>query len=571
MCAMSVGPLVGLIHTPGGDLYEVSIHGTSDICNAVTVEFSEPVLADGRSEFPNVPVIDGAWDLVFNPPAPGLACGKGLTVTVTCGGDKDKPIENFPLVIVCHDVPIHCPSVETEVRADGDCVHGKQWVTFTASVSDAAVGTHAHWDFGDNQPEPGTFSEDVQINVGSLRWETPHAYDVPGSYTARLKIEGCDDHEQPVGSLSACSSPPPICPNLEAKFSGYQGKCNEHGQKEALMWVIVHEPLEGTLLQFDFMDGNLSDVIHVGPADNGRIITRTHIYTMPGPPKAKVLVISPQGCPEQWIDLAPFDDCGPGSTGCDPVPDLYHLKLLDDDGNEIPPGLCVPGGRADVVAPEHEGTVEWQLDGQSVPADANLPRRLKLHLNDNDPHTVEATIGKDACKTTRKVTVGRCPTIPIPRPPRPNYCVWLEAGWMITLIVGILTMLFAFCELDFGARLGSSVGGPIGLFGVGGFALWLFQLIVSQWLTFMIVVAVIVGVWIYLCKPDYCRILEDWVWCLVWASFFCGLLGSFVAQVCQDVAWYVGFCGTISLVSTSILVRQRCQMPDPLSWPWLRS
>lgn len=565
MCAMSVGPLVGLRHTPGGDLYEVSLHGVSDECQAVTVEFSEPVLADGRSIFPNVPVIDGSWDLVFNPPAPGLACGKGLTVTVKCRGDKTDPITDSPLVVDCHDVPIHCPSVETEVRVDGVCEHGKQWVTFTASVSDAAVGTRAHWDFGDNQPEEGTFSEVVTINLGSQDWETPHAYDVPGSYTARLKIEGCDDHEQPVGLLNACSS---VCPNLEAKFGGYQGDCDAQGRKKAIMSVMVIDPPDGTLLQFDFQDGTFSDVFPISPAEAGRFIIRQHFYTVPGPLRARVLVISPQGCPEKWIDLVSFDDCGPGSIGCNPVPNLYHLKLLDDDGNEIPPGLCVQGERAEVVAPEHEGPVEWQLDGQPVSADANLPRRLKLQLTDNDAHTVEATVGLDACKTTRKLTVGRCPTIA--PPPHPWYCRWLEAIMMISLILGIVTMLFAFCALEGGAHLGQIVGGPIG-FGVFAAAFVVFQIIASQWLTFMIVFAVAAGLWYFLCKPDHCRRTEDWVWCLLWASFFCSILGTFVAQVCQDVALYVTLCGVISLVSISYLVRHRCQMPDPFSWPWMRN
>ncbi|MCX9010584.1 MAG: hypothetical protein OIN66_05610, partial [Candidatus Methanoperedens sp.] len=94
-----------------------------------------------------------------------------------------------------------------------------------------------------------------------------------------------------------------------------------------------------------------------------------------------------------------------GAVPCQEVPDDYALIVEDRTGHVVGPNECVNGDNAVVIAPAHEGEVEWIVDGtqattdQSVTVDPNQPRRIDVSLQ--SPHTdrtVEAIVGRDECK-----------------------------------------------------------------------------------------------------------------------------------------------------------------------------
>ncbi len=567
MCALQVGNFTGYRSSPNGPVYKIQLEGSADTCDrTVIVTFSEPVL-DGsdQTQFPGIPIIDGHWMLVIEPASSSLSCGKRLTIDVQCSQDKDDPLKAVPRQLDCQVVA--CPEVRVIPEPSSEpCVNGMRKVTLAAEVTLAAPDTLAYWNFGDGQPPNENISIPFHIGQGSQICRVEHYYPVPGEYTAKFIIDappGCESYPVSISQLPQCEV---VCPDIEGKFAGYRGDCNEFGQRIALLTAVVRNAQTGTQIGFDFQDGSPVDIIPIEPSDHVQYITRSHLYTAPGPARAKIVVIHPAGCDDIWITLAPFENCDHHSSDCDPVPASYELVVREANGSLVQPGNCVLGENIEVIAPEHQGPVEWELDGQPASPDIFLPRLLHVHLADHQPHTVKAFVGKDDCKVPKTATLVKCDR---PKPPRPNYCVWLEAGTMISLVIGILSILVAFCALDAGVRFGAGQG-AIGV-GIIAFAFVVFQILASNWLTIMIIFLILAALWYFLCKPDFCRRLEDWVWCLLWASYLSGIAGTLIAMVCQDVALYVMIVGAFSFWSIHWLVQTNCKMPDPISLPWLRA
>lgn len=316
MCVLTVDPLVGTKASASAPPYEVVAQGGAD-CARVNVVFGSPVTADGQRTFPNVPVIEGRWALVFRPPHAGLICGHDLKVSVSCVDDPTCAVSDLSIPLNCRVLPPHCPRVGLEVIEIGPCdARGKRNVTLRSSITDAVPDTTVYWDFGDNLPDEGLFSAPHTVNTGTEIWEKTHAYVAPGTYRAKLKIQapsGCTDHEVTVGPLPACDA---VCPTLELKIGGV-GNCDSGGRRLVTIGAIVRGAAAGTLLQIDYGDGTFSEA---RSAVGDQTITFTaHPYAPPGPYHATLAVITPDGCTSKTIDIPELQPCGNAPAPVNPT------------------------------------------------------------------------------------------------------------------------------------------------------------------------------------------------------------------------------------------------------------
>lgn len=159
---------------------------------------------------------------------------------------------------------------------------------------------------------------------------------------------------------------------------------------------------------------------------------------------AQVVVDAASGCIHSRSVTAKCCDCTPLAAD-------YALEVKDEHGNVVEAGSCVDGAFVDVTAPEHEGGVEWDVDGQPRDTDPPNRRTLRVPLNDNNPHKVAATVGRDRC--TKKVTrdVERClPGVPVQSEsfwPRIPWCVIIMFAGIVLLLVGLLLLTIGMAAL----------------------------------------------------------------------------------------------------------------------------
>jgi len=151
---------------------------------------------------------------------------------------------------------------------------------------------------------------------------------------------------------------------------------------------------------------------------------------------AQVVVDAPSGCIHSRSVTAKRCDCTP-------VPAGYALRVLDEQGNTVAEGACVNGAFVDIVAPEHQGPVSWEVDGQPRSTEPPDGRTLRVALNDDNTHTVTATVGRDHCRTQAPPrTVTRCqPGVPTWKDsfwPKIPWCLILMFAGLVSLLVGML-------------------------------------------------------------------------------------------------------------------------------------
>jgi len=270
----------------------------------------------------------------------------------------------------------------------------------------------------------------------------------------------------------------------------------------------------------------------------------------------------PDPCPDLSIEVTSVGDCDSRGT------------------REVGFRLTQPSGATTVLAILNYG------DGVATEPDA-LPQGETIDLPSHrylpGTYTARLTVASPAGCPGAEVKVGplpgcgsTTPTGPSPGAPtptgtvsvRPWYCPWLEAIMMISLILAIVTGMIAVCELESGVR--ALPQSSAGFWFVLGIVVVAFELLASFYLTFIGVFAAAALLWVWLCRPSLCRILEDIAWSLVWAAFLASF-GAILTPICNGIAVYIVIIGAFALAVSSAVIIRKCQMQAPLSLPWLRA
>ncbi len=310
MCVLTVDPLQGTRTAAGVPPYEVIAQGGAD-CDEVNISFDHAMTADGRRDFPGVPVVSGRWMLVFRPPHADLVCDTEVGVTVSCVKEPACHIDKVPRQLQCRIRPPHCPDIELRVVDVGICdANGKRPVTLRAEISGAVADTTVYWDFGD---AADSFSQPHHIDTGSDVWTRDHSY-TPGAYHAKLIVDHpsmCEPHVLTIGPLTACDA---ACPTIVPKFGG-AGGCDSQGRRLVTVGATVSGASTGTLLQVNYDDGTFSETKSV--SGNSTFSFAPHPYLPPGPYRATIVVVDPRGCPSATLDIPRLEPCtgGSGPTG----------------------------------------------------------------------------------------------------------------------------------------------------------------------------------------------------------------------------------------------------------------
>jgi len=361
--------------------------------------------------------------------------------------------------------------------------------------------------------------------------------------------------------------------------------CDSTGRSPVTLEASFTDVAAGTSVYWDFGDGNSSAPHAVATPNDVWTLTPPHFYS-PGSYVATLKSFSPYGCSDYTIPVE--------VAACAPKCPTVQLKVANlGDCDDHARRLVTIGATVQNAAP---GT-ELQLDygdgnfSEVRPVTGNQAVTFNPHpFLPPGPYMVKSiVVSPGGCPSSVPLEVrnlrscdagGGSPTTDggnqddgtyPPRAPRPWYCAWLEAIWMLGFILFLVLSLVTLCVGLAGAQALAQVV-------VTGALFWLWlgvlavsiELLVSFTLTALGIAVIALFLWISLCHPSRCRILGDFCWVLFWSSIICGTLAASVGPLVPPVFLYPLLLGLAYGAVSDYTRAQGCVEPDKYSLPFLR-
>ena len=532
-----------VLHIVALDASAVRVTGRIDSASQPCPLLQITVQFPGGDRSANATIIGDDWTADFSAIPPGQVkdwCNHSkhpgpLTVVMHCldnGHTLCEQTDAQPLTC--------CPRILNLGFTNGDCQDTEdgtfRWVTWRLKVEwppdwtqqlDVRLAVWRTSNSGLRSESTVTALPDDALTVYPVPLLLRADRDYVGDITC-LSPQTCSDAPQAIAGFHVpacdCAEPAPPETFFTLRDSSGQTIANSNEICVASDFVTVHAA-SGPVVWSASADGlqitpSVIDAQTVRidlPADGTRVLVTA---LLSNGDCVHAISISAQRCP-----LPP--------PACTPVPADYALQVFDNNNQPVADGQCVPGNSARVVAPDHEGPVQWTVDGSAAAADATNPRAVTVALNADAPRTVTATVGIDKCRQDVSVTLTRCadPVSGNGSPPRFSWCMLMLIIALGLLFAGSLMFTFGFavvnawpCFIWAGNAAAAPTGGLSILLAVLIYA-FCFELAVVGAIC-MIVGLILLLLWVYYCggcdgirsRLSFCDMLNTCEWLLMLGS-----------------------------------------------------